>query len=86
MSSLPSDVEDELQNFLKLLIPSAIMLKNIIEPPIFNVKMKEVEDELQKLALNVRIKWVEQGNGYVKIGSAVKKSDQILVVKVEQVE
>jgi hypothetical protein len=48
--------------------------------------MKEVEDELQKLALNVRIKWVEQGNGYVKIGSAVKKSDQILVVKVEQVE
>jgi hypothetical protein len=56
MSSLPSDVEDELQNFLKLLIPSAIMLKNIIEPPIFNVKMKEVEDELQKLALNVRIK------------------------------
>jgi hypothetical protein len=40
MSCLPSNVEDELQNFLKLLVPSAIMLKNRIKPPIPNVKVK----------------------------------------------
>jgi hypothetical protein len=38
---------------------------------------------LQKLALNVIIKQVEKGNGYVKIGSTVKKSDQVLVMKIE---
>ncbi len=41
---------------------------------------------MQKLALNVKIKRIEQGNGYVKIGSTIKKSDQILVVKVKQVK
>jgi hypothetical protein len=40
MSSLPSNVENELQKFLKLLIPSAIMLRNRIEPPIPSVKIK----------------------------------------------
>jgi hypothetical protein len=34
----------------------------------------------------VRIEQVEQGNGYVKIGSAIKKSDQVLVVKVKQIK
>ncbi len=32
---------------------------------------------MQKLALNVKIEQIEQVNGYVKIGSTVKKSDQI---------
>jgi hypothetical protein len=34
----------------------------------------------------VKVEQVEQENGYVKVGSTIKKSDQILIVKVEQVE
>ncbi len=66
MSSIPSSVENELHKLLKLLIPSAILLKNKIEPPIPSVKVEQVEDELQKLVLDVRVMQVEKGNGYVK--------------------
>ncbi len=41
---------------------------------------------MQKPTLNVKVEQVEQGNVYVKVGSIVKKSDQVLVVKVKQVE
>jgi hypothetical protein len=40
MFSLLSNVEDELQKFLNLLIPSVIMLRNRIEPPIHSIKVK----------------------------------------------
>ncbi len=39
---------------------------------------------MQKPTLNVKVEQVEQENGYVKVGSIVKKSDQVLVVKVKQ--
>jgi hypothetical protein len=39
-------------------------LNNKIDPPIFSVKVEQVKDELQKPALNVKVK---QGNGYVKV-------------------
>jgi hypothetical protein len=50
----------------QLFIPNAIMLNNRVEPPILSVKVEQVKDELQKLALNVKVKQVEQGNGYVE--------------------
>jgi hypothetical protein len=34
----------------------------------------------------VKVEQVKQGNGYVKIGLAIKKLDKVLVVKIEQVE
>ncbi len=83
MFSLPSSVEDELQKFLKLFVPNAILLRNKIQPSFFCVQVEHVEDELQKPTLDVK---VEQGNGYVKIGSAIKKLDKVLVVKIEQVK
>jgi hypothetical protein len=55
MSSIPSSVENELHKLLKLLIPSAILLKNKIEPPIPSVKVEQVEDELQKSTLDVKV-------------------------------
>jgi hypothetical protein len=83
MSSLPSSVEDELQKFLELIIPSSILLKSKIEPSIPSVKVEQVEDELQKSALDVKLKQVKQKNGYVKIRSTIKIPNQALIVKVE---
>lgn len=34
----------------------------------------------------MRVTKVEEGNGYVKVGSVIKKLDWVLVVKVEQVK
>ncbi len=51
----------------QLLIPNAILLNNKVKPLILSVKVEQVQDELQKSALNVRVKQVEQGNGYVKV-------------------
>jgi hypothetical protein len=85
MSSLLSSVEDEFQKFLKLLITSVILLRHIIKPPILSVKVKQIEDELQKLTLNVKVEQVEQGNGYVKIRSVVKKLNEVFV-KIDQIE
>jgi hypothetical protein len=34
----------------------------------------------------VKVKQVEQGNGCVKVGLTIKKSNQVLVMKVKQVE
>ncbi len=34
----------------------------------------------------MKVEQVDQGNGYVKVGSTINKSDQVLVVKVVQVE
>jgi hypothetical protein len=62
MSSLPSSVEDELQKFLELIIPSSILLKSKIEPSIPSVKVEQIEDELQKSALDVKLKQVKQKN------------------------
>jgi len=42
-------------------------LNNKIDLPIFNVKVEQVKDELQKPTLNGKVKQVEQGNGYVKV-------------------
>jgi hypothetical protein len=42
-------------------------LNNRVERLILSVKVEQVKDELQKPALNVRVKQVEQGNGYVKV-------------------
>jgi hypothetical protein len=42
-------------------------LNNKVKPLILSVKVEQVKDELQKSALNVRVKQVEQGNGYVKV-------------------
>ncbi len=55
MSSIPSNVENELHKLLKLLIPSVILLRNIVEPPIPSVKVEQVEDELQKPTLDVKV-------------------------------
>ncbi len=83
MSSLPSSVEDELQKFLELIIPSSILLKSKIEPSIPSVKVEQIEDELQKSALDVKLKQVKQKNWYVKIRSTIKIPNQALIVKVE---
>jgi len=40
---------------------------------------------LQKPTLDVKVKRGE-GNGYVKVGLVIQKSNQILVVKVKQIE
>jgi hypothetical protein len=72
MCSLPNSVEDELQKFLQLLIPNAILLKNRIELSISSVKVEQVKDELQKPALDVKVEQVEQKIGYVKIRSMGK--------------
>jgi hypothetical protein len=67
MPSLLSSVEDEFQKFLKLPITSVIILRNKVKPPVLSVQVQQVEDELQKLILDVKVEQVEQGNGYVKI-------------------
>ncbi len=41
---------------------------------------------MQKPTLDVKVKRREEGNGYVKVGLAIQKSNQILVVKVKQIE
>ncbi len=51
----------------QLFIPNAILLNNKIDLPIFSVKVEQVKDELQKPILNVKVKKIEQGNGYVKV-------------------
>jgi hypothetical protein len=43
-----------------------ILLNNKIKPLILSVNVEQVKDELQKPTLNVKVKQVEQGNGYVK--------------------
>ncbi len=86
MFSLPSSVEDELQKFLKLFVPNVILLKNKIKLSILSVKVKHVKDELQKPTLDVKVEQVKQGNGYVKIGLAIKKLNHVLVVKIKQIK
>ncbi len=41
---------------------------------------------MQKPTLDVKVKRGEEGNGYVKVGLVIQKSNQILVVKVKQIE
>jgi hypothetical protein len=72
MSSIPSSVENKLHKLLEFLVPSGILLRNRVEPPIPNVKVEQVEDKLQKPTLDVKLKQIEQGNGYVKIRLATK--------------
>jgi hypothetical protein len=60
-------------------------LRYRIKPPILSVKVEQIEYELQKLTLNVKVEQVEQGNGYVKIRSIVKKLNEVFV-EIDQIE
>jgi hypothetical protein len=56
MSSIPSSVENKLHKLLEFLVPSGILLRNWVEPQIPSVKVEQVEDELQKPTLDVKLK------------------------------
>jgi hypothetical protein len=55
MFSLPSNVKNELQKFLKLFVPNVILLRNKVGFSIFSVKVEHVKDELQKPTLDVKV-------------------------------
>jgi len=59
MSRLPSHVEDEFQTFLKLLCPSAIMLKSKV--PKESILMKnELLSRVKEESIDLPSKWKEE--------------------------